>query len=63
MFAEHEMKVQTELIEKEVSAMMGNNFTALRLLAVNPTVQEYLTVAPENRNADMKNLVQNAINV
>ena len=58
--AENEMKVQTELIEKEVSALMGSNFTALRLLAVNPAVQEYLTVAPENRNSNMKNLVQNA---
>ena len=58
--AENEMKVQTELIEKEVSALMGSNFTALRLLAVNPAVQEYLTAAPENRSSNMKNLVQNA---
>lgn len=58
--AEHEMKVQTELIGKEASSMMGNNFTALRLLAVNPTVQNYLTAASENRNADMKSLVKGA---
>ncbi len=59
-FAEHELKVTDELIEKEVSAIMSSNFTALRLLAVNPSVQEYLTAAPENRTATMKNLVQNA---
>lgn len=54
------MKVQNELIEKEVSALMSSNFTALRLLAVNPALQEYLTAAPENRNSNMKNLVKNA---
>ncbi|MBQ6297824.1 MAG: HAMP domain-containing protein [Selenomonadaceae bacterium] len=59
-FAEHELKVKNELIEKEVNAMMASNFTALRLMAVNPAVQEYLTAAPENRNPNMKNLVQNA---
>lgn len=59
-FAEHELKVTNELVEKELFAMMSNNFTALRLLAVNPSVQEYLTAAPENRNPNMKNLVQNA---
>ncbi len=60
VFAEHELKVTDELIEKEVSAMMSSNFTALRLMAVNPAVQEYLTATPENRNPNMKNLVQNA---
>ena len=59
-FAEHELKVTNELIEKEISAMMSNNFTELRLLAANPSVQEYLTVPPENRNPNMKVLVQNA---
>lgn len=59
-FAEHELKVTNELIEKEIFAMMGNNFTALRLLAVNPSVQEYLTATPENRNPNMKALVENA---
>ena len=59
-FAEHELKVTNELIEKEVSALMGSNFTALRLLAVNPTVREYLAATPENRNADMKPVVQSA---
>lgn len=58
--AETEMKVETELIKKEVSAMMNGNFTALRLLSVNPALQEYLTVSPENRNPNMKNLVKNA---
>ena len=58
--AEQELKVTNELIEKEVSSMMGNNFTALRLMAVNPAVQEYLTAAPENRNPNMKQLVKNA---
>ena len=58
--AEQELKVKNELIEKEVSAMMSSNFTALRLLAVNPNVQEYLTAAPENRNPNMRSLVQNA---
>ena len=59
-FAEHELEVTNELIEKEISAMMSNNFTALRLLAANPSVQEYLTVPPENRNPNMRALVQNA---
>ena len=59
-FAEHELNVKTELIEKEVSSLMGSNFTALRLMAVNPAVQEYLAAAPENRNPNMKQLVQNA---
>ncbi|MBR4382645.1 MAG: HAMP domain-containing protein [Selenomonadaceae bacterium] len=58
--AEQELKVTTELIEKEVSSLLNSNFTALRLMAVNPSVQEYLTAAPENRAANMKNLVQNA---
>ncbi len=58
--SEQELKVKNELIEKEVSTMMSSNFTALRLLAVNPSVQEYLTAAPENRNPNMRSLVQNA---
>ena len=58
--AENELKVTNELIDKEVSALMGNNFTALRLLAANPSVQEYLTASAENRNQNMKNFVQNA---
>ena len=58
--AEQELKVTDELIEKEVSSLLNSNFTALRLMAVNPSVQEYLTAAPENRVANMKNLVQNA---
>ncbi len=58
--AEEELAVQNTLIEKEVSALMTNNFTALRLLAVNHAVQEYLTAAPENRNSNMKNTIQNA---
>ena len=60
VFAENELKVTTELIEKEVSSMLSSNFTALRLMAVNPSVQEYLVAAPENRNPNMKDLVQNA---
>ena len=59
-FAEHELKVKDELVEKEVFSLMGSNFTALRLLAVNPSVQEYLTAAPENRSPNMKGMVQNA---
>ena len=58
--AEQELKVTNELIEKEVSSLLNSNFTALRLMAVNPSVQEYLTATPENRAANMKNLVQNA---
>ena len=41
-FAEHELKVTNELIEKEVYSLLNSNFTALRLMAVNPSVQEYL---------------------
>jgi len=59
-FAEHELNVKTEMIEKEVSALMGSNFTALRFMAVNPSVQEYLKATPENRDPNMKKLVQNA---
>ena len=58
--AEHELKVTNELIEKEVYALLNSNFTALRLMAVNPSVQEYLTAAPDNRSANMKDLVRNA---
>lgn len=58
--AENELKVTNELIEKEVYSLLNSNFTALRLMAVNPSVQEYLTAAPENRALNMKNLVQNA---
>lgn len=58
--SEEELRVQNDLIEKEIYALMSNNFTALRLLARNPAVQEYLTVAPENRNADMKQILKNA---
>jgi len=53
------MKVQNELIKKEVSSMMSGNFTALRVLAVNPSVEEFLTVAPEQRTPNAKNMVQN----
>lgn len=59
-FADHELNVTTELVEKEVSSMMGSNFTALRLMAVNPAVQAYLTAPPENRDPNMKALVRNA---
>ena len=58
--AEEELSVQNDLIEKEVYSMMSGNFTALRLLASTPFVQEYLTVAPENRNPNMKSMVANA---
>lgn len=59
-FAEHELKVTNELIEKEVYSLLNSNFTALRLMAVNPSVQTYLTATPENRDVNMKKLVQNA---
>ncbi|MBR0062257.1 MAG: HAMP domain-containing protein, partial [Selenomonadaceae bacterium] len=56
--AENELKVTTELIEKEVNSLLSSNFTALRLMAVNPSVQEYLAASPENRNPNMKSFVQ-----
>lgn len=59
-FAEHELKVTNELIEKEVYSLLNSNFTALRLMAVNPSVQTYLTATPENRDVNMKKMVQNA---
>ena len=59
-FAEHELSVTDELIEKEVYSLLNSNFTALRLMAVNPAVQEYLTADPANRAANMKSLVKNA---
>ena len=58
--AEEELIVQSDLIEKEVSAMLGNNLMALRIIAANPDVHDYLTAAPQNRSANMKSLVQNA---
>ena len=58
--AEEELSVQNDLIEKEVSGMMSNNFTALRLLAVNHSVEEYLAATPENRAPGMKRTIQNA---
>ena len=58
--SEEELAVQNDLITQEVSSMMTNNFISLRLLAVNHAVQEYLIATPENRNANMKNTVQNA---
>ena len=56
--AEEELAVQNDLIEKEVYSMVGNNFTALRLLAVNHTVQEYLTADSANRNPNMHTSIQ-----
>ncbi len=56
--AENELKVTTELIEKEVYSLLSGNFTALRLMAVNPSVQEYLAASSENRNPNMKSFVQ-----
>ena len=58
--AEKELSVQNNLIEKEVYGMMGSNFTALRLLAVNHAVEEYIAAAPENRAPGMKRTIQNA---
>ncbi len=40
--------------------MMNSNFTALRLLAVNHAVQDYILAAPANRAPNMKATVQNA---
>ncbi len=58
--AEEELSLQNDLIAKDVSGMMNNNFTALRLLAVNHAVQEYLKATPENRDPNMKVTVENA---
>lgn len=58
--AEEELSVQNDLIEKEVYGMMNSNFTALRLLAVNHAVQDYILAAPANRAPNMKAMVQNA---
>ena len=58
--AEEELAVQNDLIEKEVYALMGNNFIALRLLADNHSIQEYLMASPENRSSNMKATVKNA---
>ena len=57
--AEEELKIKNDFIAQDVTSMIGNNFTALRLLAINPAVQDYLTAPPENRSATMKNLLQN----
>ena len=54
-----DLKIKNDFIAQDVSLMIGNNFTALRLLAINPTVQEYLTASPESRNPQMKTLIQN----
>ena len=58
--AEEELSVQNDLIEKEVYSMMGSNFISLRLLAVNDSVQNYISSAPGNRNPNMKNTIKNA---
>ena len=54
-----DLKIKNDFVTQDVSLMIGNNFTALRLLALNPTVQEYLTVPPESRNPQMKTFIQN----
>ena len=58
--ADEELAAKNSLIQREVADMMGSNFIALRLLAANPDVQEYLTAPPANRAGNMKGLVQNA---
>ena len=58
--SEEELSVQNDLIEKEIYSMMNSNFIALRLLAVNHAVHEFLLAAPENRNQNMKSTVQKA---
>ena len=57
--AKNELKIKNDFIAQDVSMMIGNNFTALRLLAINPAVQDYLTAPPESRSAQMKSLLQN----
>ncbi|MBO4401271.1 MAG: methyl-accepting chemotaxis protein [Selenomonadaceae bacterium] len=57
--SKNELKIKNDFIAQDVSSMIGNNFTALRLLAINPAVQEYLTAPPESRSTQMKSLLQN----
>ncbi len=56
----NDSKIKNEFIAQDISSMIGNNFTALRLLALNPTVQEYLTAPSENYLPQMKTLIQNS---
>ena len=55
-----DLKIKNDFIAQDISSMIGNNFTALRLLALNPTVQEHLISPDESRNAQMKTLIQNS---
>lgn len=57
--AKDELKIKNDFIAQDVSSLIGNNFTALRLLAINPAVQDYLTAAPDARSPQMKSLLQN----
>ena len=58
--ADEELKAKNSLIKREVADLIEGNFIALRFLAVNPAVQEYLTASPANRAANMHTLLQNA---
>ena len=58
-----DLKIKNEFIAQDISSMIGNNFTALRLLALNPTVQEYLITPTESYKPQMKTLLQNSNNL
>ena len=58
--ADEELTAKNSLIQQEVADMIGSNFIALRLIAVNPAVQEYLTSPAANRDTHMKDLLKNA---
>lgn len=57
--SKNELKIKNDFIAQDVSMMIGNNFTALRLLAINHTVQDYIIAPPEARSAQMKSLLKN----
>ncbi len=55
-----DLKIKNDFIAQDISSMIGNNFIALRLLALNPTIQDYLTTNSAADIPQMKTLIQNS---
>ncbi|MBQ7704348.1 MAG: HAMP domain-containing protein [Selenomonadaceae bacterium] len=55
-----DLKIKNDFIAQDISSMIGNNFIALRLLALNPTVQDYLMTHSATDIPQMKTLIQNS---
>ena len=57
---EEDLEIKNDFIAQDISSMIGNNFIALRLLALNPTVQDYLMTHSAADIPQMKTLIQNS---